>query len=128
MNPHDGAATTQSTGRLLVALVVGGITAIMDTTIVAIGMHTLTEALHAPVSTLQWVSTGYLLALAVAIPRQLGPDAVRGQAAVAVRARTVHGELSALCALSWSAASALIAFRVLQGFGGGIMFRSCRPW
>src|SRR5690625_7452260 len=62
------AASAQSTGRLLTALIVGGITAILDTTIVAIGLHTLTTALHAPISTIQWVSTGYLLALAVAIP------------------------------------------------------------
>ncbi len=121
MNPHDGAATTQSTGRLLVALVVGGITAIMDTTIVAIGMHTLTEALHAPVSTLQWVSTGYLLALAVAIPLVSWAQTRFGGKRLWLFALGLFTVSSALCALSWSAAS-LIAFRVLQGFGGGIMF------
>ncbi|ARO11476.1 DHA2 family efflux MFS transporter permease subunit [Propionibacterium freudenreichii] len=121
VNPHDGAATTQSTGRLLVALVVGGITAIMDTTIVAIGMHTLTEALHAPVSTLQWVSTGYLLALAVAIPFVSWAQTRFGGKRLWLFALGLFTVSSALCALSWSAAS-LIAFRVLQGFGGGIMF------
>jgi len=45
--------STQSTGKLLTALILGGITAIMDTTIVAIGLHTLTERLNAPISTIQ---------------------------------------------------------------------------
>ena len=58
----------RSTGRPLAALIVGGITAILDTTIVVLGPHTLTVQLDTPISTIQWVSTGYLLALAVAIP------------------------------------------------------------
>ena len=57
-----------STGRLLAALLVGGVTAILDTTIVAIGLKTIAHSLHTSIATIQWVSTGYLLALAVAIP------------------------------------------------------------
>src|ERR1700712_5281616 len=57
-----------STGKLLAALLVGGFTAILDTTIVAIGLETIARSLHSSIATVQWVSTGYLLALAVAIP------------------------------------------------------------
>src|SRR5699024_100864 len=113
-------ASTQSTGRLLTALIVGGITAILDTTIVAIGLHTLTTALHAPISTIQWVSTGYLLALAVAIPFVSWAQARFGGKRLWLFALGLFVLGSALCACAWNA-EALIAFRVLQGLGGGIM-------
>ncbi|WP_448062196.1 hypothetical protein [Cellulomonas hominis] len=53
---------------MLETLIVGGVAAVLDSTIVAIDVHTLVSELHTTVSTIQWVSTGYLLALAVAIP------------------------------------------------------------
>src|SRR4051794_41740018 len=42
--------------------------AVLDTTIVNVALDTLSRDLHAPLSTIQWVSTGYLLSLAVVIP------------------------------------------------------------
>jgi len=113
--------TDPSTGRLLAALIVGGITAILDTTIVAIGLRTLTVELHAPVSTIQWVSTGYLLALATAIPFVGWAQARFGGKRLWIFALGLFVLGSVLCACAWSAGS-LIAFRVLQGLGGGIMF------
>src|ERR1700728_4513130 len=49
-------------------LIVGFMAVIFDTTIVSVALHTLTVRLHAPVSTVQWVTTGYLLALGIAVP------------------------------------------------------------
>jgi len=42
--------------------------AILDTTIVAVALPTLAKDFHVTVNTIQWVTTGYLLALAVVIP------------------------------------------------------------
>ncbi|WP_417220836.1 MDR family MFS transporter [Arthrobacter sp.] len=119
--PSATPAATQSTGKLLVALIVGGITAILDTTIVAIGLHTFTEQLHAPISTIQWVSTGYLLALAVAFPFASWAQARFGGKRLWLSALGLFLLGSILCACAWNAGS-LIAFRVLQGLGGGVMF------
>ena len=116
----QAAPSTQSTGRLLAALIVGAITAILDTTIVAIGLHTLTVELDAPVSTIQWVSTGYLLALAIAIPFVSWAQARVGGKRLWLFALSLFLLGSILCAFSWSAAS-LIAFRILQGVGAGVM-------
>jgi EmrB/QacA subfamily drug resistance transporter len=113
--------STQSTGRLLTALVVGGMTAILDTTIVAIGLHTLTVQLHAPISTIQWVSTGYLLALATAIPFVSWAQARFGGKRLWLFALGLFVLGSVLCACAWNVES-LIAFRILQGLGGGVMF------
>ena len=48
--------------------VLGLIMAVLDTTIVNVALDTLSRDLHAPLSTIQWVSTGYLLTLAAVIP------------------------------------------------------------
>jgi MFS family permease len=47
---------------------VGLIMAVLDTTIVNVALDTLSSDLHAPLSTIQWVSTGYPLSLAAVIP------------------------------------------------------------
>src|SRR5580658_10684751 len=49
-------------------LVVGLLAVIFDTTIVSVALHTLAVQLHTSVATIQWVTTGYLLALGMAVP------------------------------------------------------------
>ena len=49
-------------------LFVGALAVVFDTTIVSVALHTLAAQLHTPVSTIQWVTTGYLLALGIAVP------------------------------------------------------------
>lgn len=102
-------------------LIVGGFAAILDSTIVAIAIDTLAREFHEPVSTIQWVATGYLLALAVAIPLTGWAQARVGGKRLWIAALALFLLGSVLCAFAWDAAS-LIGFRVLQGLGGGIMF------
>jgi len=106
--------------RVAVVVVVGAIMSILDTTIVNVALESLARDLNAPLSTIQWVSTGYLLSLATVIP-------LTGWAAERFGPRLVWMTVvagfvvtSALCALAWSAES-LIAFRVLQGLAGGMI-------
>ncbi len=49
-------------------VVIGAIMSILDTTIVNVALATLSDKLHASLATIQWVATGYLVALAVVIP------------------------------------------------------------
>jgi len=42
--------------------------AVLDTTIVNVALDTLSSDLHAPLRTIQWVSTAYLLSLAAVNP------------------------------------------------------------
>src|SRR2546430_13350902 len=49
-------------------VIVGMIMSILDTTIVNVALDTLSRDLHSPISQVQWVVTGYLLALAAVIP------------------------------------------------------------
>jgi MFS family permease len=120
------AGLTPEARRAVTALIFGGIAAILDTTIVTIALHTLVIKLHSTVGTIQWVSTGYLLALAVAIPVTGWAEARLGGKRAWMTALGIFAAGSILCALSWSDAS-LIGFRVLQGFGAGLIF-PCRRW
>src|SRR3954466_5721331 len=101
-------------------VIVGVIMSILDTTIVNVALETLSRELDAPLNTIQWVSTGYLLALATVIPLTGWASERFGAKQVWMTSVALFGVGSALCGLAWSAES-LIVFRVLQGFGGGMI-------
>ncbi|GLY86978.1 MDR family MFS transporter [Actinoallomurus iriomotensis] len=106
--------------RLGITVIVGTVTAMLDMTMVAVALAGLTRAFHTSVTTIQWVSTAYLLAIATVIP-VTGRLAERfGARAMWRFALAVFLIGSALCGLAWSA-GALIAFRALQGVGGGMI-------
>ena len=101
-------------------VVLGAIMSVLDTTIVNVALDTLSKDLHAPLDSIQWVVTGYMLALAAVIP-------VTGWAAARFGARRLYiislvlfTAGSALCGFAWSAET-LIGARVLQGLGGGML-------
>src|SRR6202012_5023231 len=105
----------------LLALIVGGIAAILDSTMVTLALHTLVARLHSTDGTIQWVTTGYLLAMAVAIPVTGWAESRWGGKRLWVAAVGIFGLGSVLSARAWSAAS-LIGFRVVQGFAAGLIF------
>jgi EmrB/QacA subfamily drug resistance transporter len=105
----------------LLALIVGGIAAILDSTMVTLALHTLVGTLHSSYGTIQWVTTGYLLAMAVAIPTTGWAESRWGGKRVWMAALVFFVTGSVLCALAWNDSS-LIAFRVLQGFAAGLIF------
>jgi len=119
--PPDAAPVSDRRLTLLSAvLLLGAMTSILDTTIVTVALDHLRSVFDASVADTQWVSSGYLLALAGVIP-------LTGWAADRFGARTVWISAvgaflagSVLCGLAWDLPS-LIAFRVLQGIGGGMV-------
>ena len=118
--PPSGDRLSPEVRRVSVVVVLGTIMAILDTTIVAVALATLARDFHTSINTIQWVTTGYLLALAVVIP--LSGWAVHrfGAKPVYVVSLSLFIAGSALCGVAPSA-TALIMFRVLQGLGGGMI-------
>jgi EmrB/QacA subfamily drug resistance transporter len=109
-------------GLLLVAgcVVLGAIMSILDVTVVNVAIKTLAQRFDTPLATIQWVSTGYTLALATVIPLTgWGADRF-GTKRLYLTSITLFVLGSMLSGLAWNAAS-LIGFRVLQGFGGGML-------
>ncbi|GAB7039024.1 MULTISPECIES: MFS transporter [Catenuloplanes] len=106
--------------RLIAVVLLGGIMGILDGTMVAVAVETLTGEFGTSVSTIGWASTGYLLALTVTIP-------VTGWAVDRFGAKRLWlaglllfmlGSLAS--GLAWNVPS-LLGFRVLQGIGAGIL-------
>ena len=98
----------------------GAIMSILDTTIVNVALDTLARDFHSSISTIQWVVTGYMLALATVIPLSGWAVERFGSKRVWTTSLALFVLGSALSGAAWSAGS-LIAFRVLQGFGGGMI-------
>jgi EmrB/QacA subfamily drug resistance transporter len=111
---------TPELSRIATVVVLGSIMAILDTTVVAVALDTLGRDFRVSVSTIQWVTTGYLLSLAVVIPVTGWAVDRFGHKRMFIISLSLFIVGSSLCGLAWSANS-LIAFRVLQGIGGGMI-------
>src|SRR6202167_5577560 len=106
--------------KISLILIVGAMAVVFDTTIVSVAVHTLGTRLHTSVSTIQWVTTGYLLSLGIAVPltswglQRFGGKRLWMFALVVFLVGSIGSSLA--CNVG-----SLIAWRVVQGAGGGIM-------
>lgn len=92
----------------------------LDATIVNVSLPNIAATLHAPFSVVQWMVSGYLLALALTLPLNGWLVGRIGGRAVYLWCFGAFTLTSGLCALAWSAPS-LIVFRLLQGMAGGLL-------
>jgi EmrB/QacA subfamily drug resistance transporter len=106
--------------RLALTLMLGAIMVALDMTMVNVALDTLVRDYHTSVATIQWVSTGYLLALAMVIPLAGWAIERFGARPTWIVSIAIFTSGSMLCGIAWSAGS-LIAFRVVQGIGGGMI-------
>jgi EmrB/QacA subfamily drug resistance transporter len=101
-------------------LIVGAMAVIFDSTIVSVALHTLSVKLDTPVSTVQWVTTAYLLALGIAVPVSTWGLQRFGGKRLWMFSLVVFLVGSVGSSLAWNIGS-LIGWRVVQGIGGGLM-------
>ncbi|GAA2104059.1 MDR family MFS transporter [Actinomadura alba] len=106
--------------RLAVAVLMGAIMTILDSTIVNVAINTLGRDFNTSLSTIQWVLTGYLLALSMTIPLTGWVIERFGAKRMWITSLALFIIGSALCGAAWNTTS-LIVFRVLQGVGGGLL-------
>jgi EmrB/QacA subfamily drug resistance transporter len=92
----------------------------LDSTMVNVSLGTIGRSFNVPLGTIQWITSGYLLALALALP-------LSGWLMDRVGARRIFlgcfagfVVFSMLCGLAQSVAM-LTALRVLQGIAGGLL-------
>src|SRR5436305_829457 len=105
--------------RISMVVLIGSLMSILDTTIVNVALATLARDLHSSISEIQWVVTGYMLALAAVIPITGWAARRFGAKRVYLLSLVLFTAGSALCGLATSAGE-LVLFRVLQGAGGGM--------
>jgi EmrB/QacA subfamily drug resistance transporter len=94
--------------------------AVLDGTIVTVAIDSFTSTFDASVATIGWVSVGYLLAAAVSLPVSGWAVERFGGRRVFLVGLALFVVGSLLASVAWSA-GALVAFRVVQGFGGGAL-------
>lgn len=104
----------------LFVLVTGAFAAILNNSSINIAIPKLMTIFGVSANEIQWVVTAYMLTSAVVIPITGFLGDRFGNKRVFILSTAVFTLGSVLCAFSWSNNS-LIAFRVLQAIGGGII-------
>jgi EmrB/QacA subfamily drug resistance transporter len=121
IEPSGGLALGSAAGRLaLTATVAASAMASLDATVVNVALPHIAHDLHADVAALQWVLTGYLLALAslILLAGALGDRL--GRRRVFVIGTTWFAAASLLCGVAPNVGT-LVAARILQGIGGALL-------
>ncbi|MBI4897022.1 MAG: DHA2 family efflux MFS transporter permease subunit [Actinobacteria bacterium] len=101
-------------------VVLGSLMSILDTTVVNVAINSIASGFHTSLSTIQWISTGYTLALATVIPLTGWAADRFGTKRLYFWSIAVFLAGSMLSGIAWNAES-LIVFRVVQGLGGGML-------
>ncbi len=102
----------------LVAIIVGVFMVILDSTAVNVALPSLVKELDSSLTMIQWTVTGYALAQAAVIPLAGWLSDRFGAKQVFLLSVALFTLGSALCATAQSD-TMLVAFRLLQGLGGG---------
>jgi EmrB/QacA subfamily drug resistance transporter len=103
-----------------IVFVIGTFMDILDTTIVNVAIPEMSKDFGVGRTTIEWVVTGYLCSLAVWIPASGWIGDRFGTKRTFLFALFMFTLASGLCGIAWNVES-LIAFRVLQGVGGGML-------
>src|SRR4051812_21219297 len=122
--PSSGARSAPAPGQgwvlPLCVLVVGTFMSVLDTSIVNVAVPTIQLELSAAPDDVEWIVTGYTLALGVVVPLTGWLGLRIGQTRLYILAMLGFTLGSALCGFAWSLNS-MIAFRVIQAIPGGIL-------
>ncbi|WMD09216.1 MFS transporter [Streptomyces sp. FXY-T5] len=112
-------ATTGRRGAVVAALMLSMALAALDATIVSTAVPQIVGDLGG-FSVFSWLFSGYLLAVTVTLPVYGKLSDSFGRKPVLIAGSVVFLLGSLLCAVAWNM-GALIAFRVVQGLGGGAL-------
>lgn len=106
--------------KVVCVAAMGALMAQLDATVVNVSLASLAADLHVSLSAIQWVTSGYLLALALMLPLSGWLVDRIGAKALYLWCFAAFTLSSTLCGLAWSANS-LIGFRIFQGMSGGLL-------
>jgi DHA2 family multidrug resistance protein len=120
--PHKGglldAARPSHRGWVAATVMVSGFLVPMSQTAMQVALPQIMTVFGLDLDQAQWIVTAYVIAGAMLVPAVGWLGNRLGNRTFYVLCLSLFVTNSALCALSWSGSS-LIAFRILQGLGGG---------
>ncbi|WP_178022082.1 DHA2 family efflux MFS transporter permease subunit [uncultured Paenibacillus sp.] len=102
------------------AIALGAIAPMLDSTMVNIAIDVLIQDFHTTLDIIQWSITGYVLALAMAVPISGWLMNQFNGKKIFIGAVVAFGVISVFVGFSWNIFS-FILFRLLQGFSAGII-------
>ena len=123
----DRRRVTASPNAVLLVMCVGYFLVLLDATIVNVALPTIGRDFSVSPTAVDSVSIAYLVSLAVFIPASGWLGDRFGGKRVLLTAIAVFSVASALCGVA-SSLGELVAFRVLQGAGGGMLAPVVTPW
>jgi EmrB/QacA subfamily drug resistance transporter len=114
------SAATSGWGLPLAVLIAGMFMSVLDISIVNVAIPTIQNEFGVTTDDVQWVVTGYTLALGVVVPVTAWLGDRFGLSRVYHLALLAFAVGSALCGLAWDLNS-LVIFRIVQAIPGGIL-------
>lgn len=106
--------------RVMTVYIMGLFMTIIDGTMVNVALPTMAKDFGVPTTDIEWIAVGYLLSYAAVIPAAGWLGDRFGTKRVFVFALTAFTATSLMCGLSQTL-DQLVAFRVLQGVGAGLV-------
>lgn len=106
--------------RVAIVLVVGALAPLFDSTMVNVAIHTIAADMKTTISVMQWITTGYVLAMGLAVPVSGWATNRFGGKHLFIFSLAIFLIGSVCSMLSWNIES-MIVFRVIQGIGAGLM-------
>lgn len=117
---QGGAFSIKSIIGPVMAVVVGMIMVILDSTVINVAMPNLIDYFKSDVTVLQWSITAYMLALSAVIPLAGWMTDRFGAKQIFLISIVLFTLGSVLCALAQTPEQ-LIIYRIIQGLGGGMV-------
>ncbi|WP_243105978.1 MDR family MFS transporter [Clostridium fermenticellae] len=106
--------------RTAFILVIGALAPLFDSTMVNVAIHTIAADMKASISSVQWITTGYVLAMGLTVPIS-GWVTKRFGCKRSYIFSLVLFLIGSMCSiLSWNIES-IIVFRIIQGTGAGLL-------
>src|SRR5688500_4632352 len=100
---RNGAGLDRDLMLVAAVVVLGALMSILDVTVVNVAINTLAEEFDTELTTIQWVATGYTLALATVIPITGWAADRFGTKRLYMISLALFTLGSVLCGLAWSA-------------------------
>jgi MFS transporter, DHA2 family, multidrug resistance protein len=118
--PRQAAERQASTWLVTCSILLGSIMATIDTSVVNIALVHIQATFGATIQAVTWVTTSYLMSVVLVMPLTAWLASVLGRKRMYTLCVIIFTAASALCGFSRTLGQ-LIAFRVLQGLGGGAL-------
>ncbi|MHB1460404.1 MAG: DHA2 family efflux MFS transporter permease subunit [Armatimonadota bacterium] len=118
--PEYSEYTNTMRWLILVALMLGTMMQVIDTTIVSVAIPQMMGNLGVTVDQIAWVTTGYIISTVIVLPLTGWLSSYFGRKNYLTASIIIFTVSSFLCGISWDLNS-LVFFRVLQGLGGAAL-------